>query len=120
MPDKLTCLADYLSYEEGILLYQELQENNISALVKSCGPPSIPFGEGLYFQLLVPEEDLVKSLEITKNLMPAIDQLRQKIKCPRCKSEAVFPVQTLGFWQRLYFAGTDVYTCDNCRKKFGK
>ena len=90
MENKLVCVAEYLSYEEGILLFNALEESQISALVKSCGPPSIPFGEGQFYQLLVPEEDLPLAKEITENFKLQVAESRRRIRCPKCKSEAVF------------------------------
>ena len=120
MESKLVCAAEYLSYQEGILLYNKLEEAGISALVKTCGPPSIPFGDGQFYQLLVPEEDLSEAKEITESFKTELAEAKKKIKCPECQSEAVFKVETLAFWERIYFVGTQVYKCENCGKKFSQ
>lgn len=118
MESKFVCVADYLSYDEGVSLFKELEEAGISALVKSCGPPSIPYGEGLYFQLLINDENLEKASEIVRNFKNELLASRQFLKCPRCRSEAVFKPNKLPFWQKIYYAGTEVFKCENCRKKF--
>ena len=120
MENKLVCVAEYLSYEEGILLFNALEESQISALVKSCGPPSIPFGEGQFYQLLVPEEDLPLAKEITENFKLQVAESRRRIRCPKCKSEAVFKPQSLPFWQKIYYAGTEVFKCESCGKTFSR
>lgn len=118
MASKLVCAAEYLSYQEGILLYNKLEEAGISALVKTCGPPSIPFGTGQFYQLLVPEEDFSEASQIAEFFKTDLAIAKSVVKCPRCKSEAVFKPETLPFWQRIYFAGTEVYKCESCGKKF--
>jgi hypothetical protein len=118
--NKLVCIADFLTYEEGILLYNKLQEAEITALVKSSGPPSIPFGEGLFYQLLIEEENLVQAKEIADRFMQNLEAARKIIKCPGCRSETVFQVENLPFWQKIYYSGTQVYKCESCGKKFSK
>ena len=120
MESKLICVAEYLSYEEGTLLFHALEEAQISALVKSCGPPSIPFGEGQFYQLLVPEDDLLQAKEIAANFKLQVAEISKIIRCPQCKSEAVFKPENLPFWKRIYFAGTEVYKCESCGKTFSK
>ena len=118
MAGKLICIADYLSYEEGILLYNALQEAEIPALVKSCGPPSIPFGEGLYYQLLIPEEDSEKAAEITENFKLQFRETKQLIRCPRCNSEIVLRIPQKAFFQKLFYFGTELYRCPDCKRTF--
>ncbi|MFC5270124.1 hypothetical protein [Adhaeribacter terreus] len=118
MESKLVCAATYLSYEEGILLFNDLEEAGIPALVKSCGPPSIPFGEGQFFQLFVSEENLAKASEITESFRREVAIAGLVKKCPRCRSEVVLMAKSLPFWQKIYYAGTQVYECESCRKKF--
>jgi DNA-directed RNA polymerase subunit RPC12/RpoP len=120
MASKLVCAAEYLSYQEGILLYNNLAEAGISALVKTCGPPSIPFGEGQFYQLLVAEVDMPQAREISEKFEAELIRVKSLNKCPRCRSEAVFKPVTLPFWQKLYYAGTEVYKCESCGKKFSK
>lgn len=120
MQGKLVSAANYLSYEEGILLYNALQDSGISAIVKNSGPPSIPFGEGQYYELLVQEEDFTVAAEITEKFREEVKARKQIIKCPRCKSVAVFKPEKLPFWQKIYYAGTDVFKCSNCGKTFSK
>jgi hypothetical protein len=118
--DKLICAASYLSYEEGVLLFNDLEEAGIPALVKSCGPPSVPFGEGQFFQLLVPEKNKETAAVITENFRHEVAVARLILKCPRCRSEAVLKAKTLPFWQKIYYAGTQVYKCLDCRKRFAR
>ncbi|MBK0402902.1 IS1 family transposase [Adhaeribacter sp. BT258] len=118
MESKLVCAASYLSYEEGILLFNDLEEAGIPALVKSCGPPSIPFGEGQFFQLLVAEENQETATGIAEKFRHEVAVARLMLKCPGCRSEAVLKVKTLPFWQKIYFAGTQVFKCESCGKKF--
>jgi phage FluMu protein Com len=118
--NKLICIADFLTYEEGILLYNNLQEAGISALVKSSGPPSIPFGEGLFYQLLIEEEILEQAMEIAADFMQQVKEARKIISCPRCRSVAVFKVESLSFWQKIYYAGTQVFQCESCGKILSK
>ena len=120
MENKLVCAAEYLSYQEGILLYNRLQEADISALVKSCGPPSIPFGDGQFYQLLVSESDLVAAKEISELFRNEVAQSQLLVKCPKCRSEAVFQVKSLPFWLKLYYAGTSVFKCETCGKRFSR
>lgn len=120
MESKLLCVADFLSYEEGIILYNALEEAEIPALVKSCGSPSIPFGEGQFFQLLVAAEDLEKATEIADGFKAELIRIKGIIKCPNCKSEAVFKAQSLPFWQKIYYSGTEVLQCESCGKLFSK
>ena len=120
MADKLVCIADFLSYQEGILLYNKLQEAEISALVKTCGPPSIPFGEGQFYQLLVPEEDFLNAQEITGIFKTELAVAKSVIKCPKCRSTAILEARSLPFWQRIYYIGTQVFKCETCGKKFSK
>ncbi|KAA9325217.1 putative signal transducing protein [Adhaeribacter soli] len=120
MEGKLISAANYLSYEEGLLLYNAFQDAGISAIVKNSGPPAIPFGEGQYFELLVSEEDFAAAEQITAKFQADVAAAKQHVRCPRCKSEAVFKAEKLPFWQKLYYAGTEVYKCESCGNKFSK
>jgi hypothetical protein len=120
MENKLICAADFLSYEEGILLYNAFQDSGISALVKSDGPPSIPFGDGQYYQLFVAEEDLAEAKEIAQVFKTELAKVKAINKCPRCRSEAVLQLNKLPFWQKIYYAGTAVFKCETCGKRFSK
>ncbi|WP_133272657.1 eL43 family ribosomal protein [Hymenobacter radiodurans] len=113
----LVLAAQYLTYAEAVDLYNQLREAEIAALVKTCGPPSLPFGEGLYYQLLMEEEDapdahqIVAAFEL-RRAAPALH------RCSRCGSLHTTLVHQLAWWKRLYYAGTTLYSCQQCGKEF--
>lgn len=109
--------AYYLTYAEAVGLYNELREAEITALVKTCGPPSFPFGDGLYYQLLI-EEDQAPAAQ---SILADFERRRAEFapqKCPRCGSGDVLPVPRPAWWQRILYAGTTLYRCQQCRSKF--
>ena len=113
----LTPAADFLTYAEAVELYQALQEASITALVKTCGPPSFPFGDGMYYQLLIEEEHI----EAARETVAAFEKQRTSVKLPRCLRCGAPEVQQLvrpAWWKRLYYAGTTLYKCQNCGAEF--
>ncbi|PJJ60548.1 hypothetical protein [Hymenobacter chitinivorans] len=109
--------AHYLTYAEAVQLYNELREADISALVKSCGPPSFPFGDGIWYQLLIEETDAAAARE----LVEAFEAGRATVtvvRCPRCGSADTAVAARRTLWQRLYYAGTTRYQCGSCGRNF--
>ncbi|WP_345072934.1 hypothetical protein [Hymenobacter fastidiosus] len=109
--------AYYLTYAEAVRLYNELLDAEISALVKTCGPPSFPFGDGIWYQLLIEEEEA----DAARAIVEAFEAGRAVVaivRCPRCGSAGTEPVPRPAFWQRLYYAGTTLYQCAGCGRKF--
>ncbi|MBC6605828.1 hypothetical protein H8B13_03265 [Hymenobacter sp. BT188] len=109
--------AQYLTYAEAVELYNQFREADIGALVKSCGPPSLPFGEGLYYQLLIEEDDALAAHQI----VVSFEQRRAMptpLRCSRCGSISTMPVLRLAWWKRLFYAGTKLYSCEECGKEF--
>lgn len=109
--------AQYLTYVEAVELYNQFREAEIAALVKSCGPPSLPFGEGLYYQLLIEEDEASAAHQIViafeqRRAAPALH------RCSRCGSFDTTPVQRAAWWKRLFYAGTTLYSCQQCGKEF--
>ncbi|SHJ51985.1 hypothetical protein SAMN02745146_3329 [Hymenobacter daecheongensis DSM 21074] len=109
--------AQYLTYAEAVTLYNELLNAEITALVKTCGPPSFPFGDGIWYQLLIEEEaapaahDLVAAFEARRATVAVL-------RCPRCQSPDTAPVPRPTLWQRLYYAGTTLHQCAGCGRRF--
>lgn len=109
--------AQYLTYAEAVELYNQFRKAEIAALVKTCGPPSLPFGEGMYYQLLIEEG----AAAAAHPLVVAFDQQRAAPalpRCSRCGSFDASPVLRLAWWKRLFYAGTTLYACQECRKEF--
>lgn len=109
--------AQFLTYAEAVALYNELREAEISTLVKTCGPPTFPFGDGMYYQLLIEEADagaaqeLVEAFERQRATPPAV-------RCPRCGTPEPAPILRPSWWKRLIYAGTQLHKCGNCGKEF--
>jgi len=113
----LTPAADFLTYAEAVDLYQALQEIGITALVKTCGPPSFPFGDGMYYRLLIEEEQVAAARET----VAAFEGRRTGSKlsrCPRCGAPEGRRLVGAAWWKRLYYAGTTLHECQNCRAEF--
>ena len=113
----LVPVAAYLTYAEAVALYHALLAADIVALVKAHGPPSLPYGEGMYYQLLI-EEALVAEAQL---LLAEFEQERtipKPPRCPRCGSLAVAPAAHVAWWRRLLYAGTTPYRCATCRRVF--
>ncbi|GGF07502.1 hypothetical protein [Hymenobacter cavernae] len=109
--------ADYLTYAEAVTLYNELRDAEIIALVKTAGPPSFPFGDGLYYQLLIEEDEA----EAAQEIVAEFERQRAAInphRCPRCNSTDPTPVSHMRWWKRLFYAGTTLYQCPNCGAEF--
>ncbi|MBG8556236.1 hypothetical protein [Hymenobacter guriensis] len=109
--------AQFLSYAEAVALYNQLKAAEVDALVKTCGPPSFPFGDGLYYQLLIEEADVPLARETVK----VFEQQRttpKALRCPRCGAEGAAPLPRPKWWQRLYYAGTKLHKCPNCGAVF--
>ncbi|WP_192820932.1 hypothetical protein [Rufibacter sp. LB8] len=119
MSTLLQPVATYLTYHQAVERYQALEEIGIYALVKSCGPPTFPFGEGRYFQLLIPEDNLATAQPV----LALISETEAKngqlpLACPACASPAVEPSRNLSWVKRVFYAGTFVYGCSNCGHSF--
>lgn len=109
--------AQYLTYAEAVELYQTLQAAEINALVKSCGPPSFPFGEGIYYQLLIEEADAPAAQET----VATFEQVRATVpmlRCPRCGTPDPLPLLRPVWWKRLFYAGTCLHKCGQCGVEF--
>lgn len=109
--------AQYLTYAEAVALYQALQSAGVAALVKTHGPATFPFGDGLYYQLLVEETEA----EVARETVAAFEAARPRSAgphCPKCGASEAVPVPRPKLWQRLYFAGTTLRKCLNCGKEF--
>ncbi|QNE39448.1 hypothetical protein F1C16_07715 [Hymenobacter sp. NBH84] len=109
--------ARYLTYTEAVVLYNELLQADIVVLVKAHGPPSLPYGEGMYYQLLI-EEALV---ETAQPLLTNFEQERTAPKlprCPRCGSLAVAPAERVAWWRQLLYVGTTPMRCATCQNVF--
>lgn len=113
----LVTAATYLTYAEAVDLYNKLLEIEVVALVKSCGPPSFPYGEGLYYQLLI-EEANVEAAQETLTEFAAQRTEPRLLRCPRCGATEVAPAPRVAWWKRLLYAGTTLYSCHHCGKEF--
>ncbi|MBC6699398.1 hypothetical protein [Hymenobacter sp. BT190] len=109
--------AQFLTYAEAVALYNQLKEAEVDALVKTCGPPSFPFGDGLFYQLLIEEADVPHAQETVAafELQRAAPKV---LRCPRCRAEGAAPLARTAWWQRLYYAGTVLHQCPQCRATF--
>lgn len=94
-----------------------LQEAGVAALVKTCGPPTFPFGDGMYFQLLI-EEDMAAIAQATVEEFEQQRAARPVPRCPRCGSPDPAPVHRPVWWKHLYYAGTTLHSCPNCGAEF--
>lgn len=119
MTERLVPAAKYLTYTEAIGLYNALEQEGVIALVKSCGPPSLPFGEGLYYQLQLKEEDLATA----RPVLAEFSEKQAKISlepqtCSHCGSVHVWPERNLSWWKKVIYAGTTVFKCQHCGHEF--
>ena len=113
----LTPAAQFLTYAEAVALYTLLKEAEVDALVKTCGPPSFPFGDGMYYLLLIEQADVARAQET----VDAFEQQRAAppiLRCPRCRAEGAAPLARPAWWQRLYDAGTVLHQCPQCGAEF--
>ncbi len=109
--------AQYLAYAEAVTLYHDLRDAGITALVKTHGPPAFPFGDGIYYQLLIEETDA----EAAQATVAAFEQQRATplaLRCPACHSPTTEAVARPTLWQRLYYAGTTLRRCATCGRRF--
>ncbi|UPL51007.1 hypothetical protein [Hymenobacter sublimis] len=113
----LISAAYYLSYVEAVELYHQLQAVEVQALVKTCGPPTFPFGDGMYYQLLIEEVDAERAQEAVE----AFELQRTTTtgpRCPMCGTRNPLPVPGLPWWKRLFYAGTTLHKCPHCGAEF--
>ena len=113
----LVSAANYLTYAEAVALYNELREADITALVKSAGPPTFPFGTGMYYQLLI-EETEVAAAQATVVAFEVRRTGPQDWRCPKCGTPDPPPSPRPAWWKRLFYAGTTLHTCGNCGAEF--
>ncbi|MCB2377112.1 hypothetical protein LGH70_05935 [Hymenobacter sp. BT635] len=109
--------AQYLTYAEAVQLYNELLAAEINSLVKTCGPPSFPFGDGIWYQLLIEEADADAARELVVHFEAQRTSLTV-LRCPRCGAPDPQLLARPGFWRRLYYAGTTLYRCAGCGRNF--
>ena len=109
--------ADYLTYAEAVALYNDLREVDIIALVKSAGPPTFPYGEGMYYQLWIEETETEAARETVEAFEAERTSLRA-LRCPKCGAPDP-PVSTHpAWWKRLFYAGTILHKCESCGAEF--
>ncbi|KUG08853.1 hypothetical protein [Solirubrum puertoriconensis] len=116
----LVAAAEYLTYTEAVGLYHRLQsEAGIVSLVKNYGPATLPFGDGLYFRLLIEEEDVEGARQIVQEFEQQRTE-RAAARCPRCGSYNAWPEPEARqpWYKRLFYAGTTMYRCHNCGEEF--
>ncbi|GGK68840.1 hypothetical protein ACD591_17410 [Rufibacter glacialis] len=119
MRERLVPAAQYLTYSEAVDLYQQLTQTGISALVKSCGPPTLPFGEGLYFQVQVQEKDVPSAQPLLEAFSQnQAEKPHEAPKCQACGAAEIEPQRNLSWWKKVLYAGTTVYQCQGCRHTF--
>ncbi|MFB9861985.1 hypothetical protein [Rufibacter immobilis] len=119
MSERLVPAAKYLTYTEAIGLYNALEQVGVVALVKSCGPPSLPFGDGLYYQLQLQEKDLIPAQPVLNEFIQQQANISQETQtCPNCGSLQVWPQRNLSWWKKVLYAGTTVYQCTGCSHSF--
>ncbi|WP_400190827.1 hypothetical protein [Hymenobacter sp. B81] len=116
----LVVAAEYLTYTEAVGLYRRLHdEAGVVSLVKNYGPATLPFGDGLYFRLLIEEEDVAAAREIVAAFELQRTE-RAAVRCPRCGSYEAWPEPEAcqPWYKRLYYAGTTLYRCQRCGEEF--
>ncbi|MBC3541667.1 hypothetical protein ACFSC6_01940 [Rufibacter sediminis] len=119
MSERLVPAAKYLTYTEAIGLYNALTQVGVVALVKTCGPPSLPFGDGLYYQLQLQQKDLEAAHPVLEEFSQKQAQISVEAQtCPRCGSVYVWPDSHLPWWKKVIYAGTTVYKCQDCGHSF--
>ncbi|AMM52269.1 hypothetical protein TH61_15185 [Rufibacter sp. DG15C] len=121
MNETLVPLAQYLTYAQAVDLYNDLMGIEVVALVKSCGPPTLPYGAGTYYQLLVKQQDLLPS----QIVLAEFSQKQAKneslaLACPRCSSTQVGLKANLSWWRKIIYAGTTVWKCQTCHRTYFK
>ena len=119
MEEPLHKVADYLTYSEATILYSALIAEDVPSIIKSVGPATFPFGEGLYFRVLVKESDLETAQPIVEHYISEKEKARlEPHRCPRCRSTDVGPCQNVAWYKKLIYAGTTLYCCQNCGEEF--
>ncbi|GAB3833187.1 hypothetical protein [Hymenobacter jeollabukensis] len=116
----LVVAAEYLTYAEAVGLYHRLHdEAAIVSLVKNYGPATLPFGDGLYFRLLIEEADVGAAQAIVEEFEQRRTE-RAAVRCPRCGSYQVWPAPAGArpWYKRLFYAGTTLYHCQHCGYDF--
>ncbi|MFC6999650.1 hypothetical protein [Rufibacter roseus] len=119
MTDRFITVAEYITYAEAVELYQALEQVEILSLVKSCGPPSLPFGEGIYYQLQIK----IKDHQVAEPVLRLFSENQAKNRvqvptCPTCGSVYVEPEEKLPLWRKIIYAGTTVYKCQPYQHTF--
>lgn len=109
--------AQFLTYPEAVELYSQLREIGVGALVKTCGPPTFPFGDGMYYQLLI-EEAEATTAQATVEEFEQQRAARPVVRCPKCGTPDPAPIGRPVWWKRLYYAGTILHRCFNCEAEF--
>ena len=110
--------ADYLTYAEAVALYGDLRDAGITALVKSVGPPTFPYGEGMYYQLWIEETEAEAAREMVEAFEAARTSLRA-LRCPKCGAPDPPPVSNRpAWWKQLFYAGTTLHKCARCGAEF--
>ncbi|RTQ45595.1 hypothetical protein EJV47_24180 [Hymenobacter gummosus] len=112
--------AEYLTYTEAVGLYQRLHdEAGIVSLVKNYGPATLPFGDGLYFRLLIEEEDVAAAQDIVAEFERRRTE-RAAVRCPHCGSYHVWPEPEAQqpWYKRIFYAGTTLHRCQHCGEEF--
>ncbi|SHM00618.1 hypothetical protein [Hymenobacter psychrotolerans] len=109
--------AQFLTYAEAVELYNQLKDMEVDALVKTCGPPSFPFGDGMYYQLLIEEAD-VPMAQATVEAFEAERTAPKAVRCPRCRAEGAEPLARVAWWKRVVYAGTTLLECPKCNAVF--
>jgi hypothetical protein len=113
----LVTAAEFLTYREAVALYNMLRESEIETLVKTCGPPTFPFGDGMYYQLLI-DEAAAPAAQETLQAFELQRTAPQALRCPWCKTPDPAPIPRLPWWKRLFYAGTILHKCGGCGKEF--
>ncbi|QHL86429.1 hypothetical protein GU926_02810 [Nibribacter ruber] len=119
MNETLVPLAQYLTYAQAVDLYNDLMDIEVVGLVKSCGPPSLPYGAGIYYQLLVKQQDL----PLSEAVLAEFSQKQAKNEsqgptCPHCGSQQVVIKSNISWWRKIIYAGTTVWKCQTCHRTY--
>ncbi|WBA43200.1 hypothetical protein [Hymenobacter canadensis] len=109
--------AQFLTYAEAVALYNQLKDADVDALVKTCGPPSFPFGDGMYYQLLIEEADVPLAQE-TVEVFELQRAAPKAVRCPSCRAEGAAPLARPAWWKKLVYAGTTLHKCPQCGAEF--
>ncbi|GAA4298249.1 hypothetical protein [Nibribacter koreensis] len=119
MNQTLVTLAQYLTYAQAVDLYNDLMDIEVVALVKSCGPPSLPYGAGIYYQLLVKQQDFLPSQAVLAEFsQKQAENESQSSTCPHCSSQQVTLKTNLSWWRKIIYAGTTVWKCQTCHRTY--